>query len=162
MQHVPRIFGQVLSKILHDFSIHVHRGNRALFYCCLNSNSFLTWSKSLIKTWGATIVIFYFKRCSKAERLQLNEIKTERQELSKYAHGKWKQEVINDIPYSIRYLVHALFLIFSVRIYCLNILRVKFAKFKENFKKKLEAENLQRTQFRVWKSVNTVQFMFLT
>ena len=50
MQHIPRISVQVLSKILHDFSIHVHRGNRALFYFCLNSNSFLTWSKSLIKT----------------------------------------------------------------------------------------------------------------
>ena len=162
MQHISKIFGQVLSKILHDFSIHVHRGNRTLFYFCLNFNSFLTWSKSLIKTWGATVVIFYFKRCSKVERLQLNEIKTERQELSKYAHGKWKQEVINDIPYTIRYLVHALFLIFSVRIYCIRILRVKFAKFKEYFKKKLKAENLQRTQFRVWKSVNTVEFMFLT
>lgn len=116
MQHIPSIFEQVRSNILHDFSIHVHRGNQALFYFCLNSKSFLTWSKSLIKTWGAIVVIFYFKRCSKAERLQLNEIKTERQELTKYAHGKWKQEVINDIPYTIRYLVHALFLIFSIRI----------------------------------------------
>lgn len=50
MQHISKIFGQVLSKILHDFSIHVHRGNRTLFYFCLNFNSFLTWSKSLIKT----------------------------------------------------------------------------------------------------------------
>ena len=47
-------------------------------------------------------------------------------------------------------------------IYFVRILRLKFAKFHEHCRNKPKAENLKRTQFCVGKSVNMVQFMFLT
>ena len=41
--------------------------------------------------------------------------------------------------------MHTHLLICSIRIYVIRILRLEFAKFKEYFKRKLEAENLKRT-----------------